>query len=197
MLASRALRQQHAGWKCHTLLSNKSPVHLLSALSSLLQAQPAQSSDASKHYIFAVSKNTPNSVVERVHTLLSSRSSAGSCIGVLSEPLPSYILPQSYTISSSTSSSDSIYSVALASISTDSKSSSKIIPFRSTLTGRENVAVGKEIQSKDRRYNDGTVDKTVDTGFEAFLSGKAWNFGQSSGGNMNALQGIDALERFQ
>jgi hypothetical protein len=197
MIPGRILRQQQLKWKCNTLLSNKTPTHLLSSLSSLLTPISAESEDQSEHYIFAVSKNTPNSVVEAVHKLLSSRSPSTSCIGVLSEPLPAYILPKAYTSPTSSATSDSIYSIALASLTTSNNSTSKIIPFRSTLTGRENVAVGKEIQSKDRRYNDGTVDKTVDTGFEAFLSGKAWNFGQATATSIKTIQGIDQLDGIQ
>lgn len=156
-------------------------------LFATVQQQLSTATPTTQHHILAISKNVPYPLVQRLTSILSD--SNHNWIGLLTEPLPS-----------TANDPRPIYSIALTS-STPSSSSidsnTTVIPFRSTLTGRENIAVGKEINSKSTRYNDSTVDQTVDNGFGAFLNGrKDWNFGQAAvqaASASNALPGFTEL----
>lgn len=199
--SSSSSRNSANAWTCRTILAHH-PASLLSSVSSLLpQLAPPSSvaaadgnNERQTSYIFAASKNLPFSVVESVHRLLSNDGAAAvqsSCIGVLSEPLP----PTFLSNGSTSTASSPVYSISIAAAAS-ATNDRRIIPFRSTLTGRENIAVGREIQSKDRRYGkDGTKDRTVDRGFEAFLRGEQWNFGQVDAGGAGAAvtDGIQEL----
>lgn len=168
-------------WTTKTWLA-RSPAALLQRLTTTQANTPA-----GQDYVFALSKNTPARVVDAVHSLLAPAgaatqqhrsSQAGGAVGALVEPFSSSLFPQLATVATEP---HQLYSLALAASHPGPSSTYRNVFYRSTLTGRENVAVGREIQSKSRRYGDGSRDRTVDEGFETFLQGgKAWNFGQNS-----------------
>lgn len=156
---SHSLTCRRTIWLTSTILST-SPSSLLSHLQRT--PPPADSSVL----FYAISKNVPSSLISSIQASLSPTPSIGCISEVLSPALSTLLAP-------SLSSSSETYSVSLASF--HPTSSSRAVPFLSTLSGRPNISVGREIKSGPREDKSG---ETIDGGFEAFLSGKKWGFGE-------------------
>ncbi|KAK4054051.1 hypothetical protein OIO90_003696 [Microbotryomycetes sp. JL221] len=124
---------------------------------------------------FALSKNIPFALHDQVY---SSLANSLTSIGVVSE-----VLPRSTTqlIAPAFSQSDTkeLYSISVATY--EPTGNARAIAFQSTLQGRPNIALGREIKPTDP--GDGS-----DSGLEAFLAGKQWGFGQTD------TQGRDKVE---
>ncbi|KAI5476490.1 hypothetical protein MNV49_007669 [Pseudohyphozyma bogoriensis] len=168
--------QQRSVWQATTLLST-SPSSLLAHL----RANPPSTPSPAALLVYSLSKNIPIELIDLVQADLATR--ASSSLGCLSEVLPSAVADRvAPTIAPA--GNDEVYSIALSSF--HPTSSSTAIPFRSTLTGRPNISLGREIKP-----DDGTSE-TDDSAFEAFLSGKQWGFGEgpSEGKSMS----IEALK---
>ncbi|TNY17407.1 hypothetical protein DMC30DRAFT_120566 [Rhodotorula diobovata] len=170
---------QRTLWRCSTLISS-SPTSLLSHL------EEAQTADAdSTLTAYALSKNTPQELVPRFVAALSSSSSSSPSIGCLSEVVPPSTLAR---LAPSAPLKGELYTVAIARHRPSSPTSSeRAIPFRSTLTGRPNIALGREIKPEMR--HDGE-----DAGFEAFLRGEKWGFGERANEGRAVSEGIDELK---
>lgn len=174
--AQRSLRsartQQRTLWSTVTLIST-SPSSLLSHLKD----QPT--SPATTATLFALSKNTPQDLVASFRSALTP-SPAAAVAGCLSEVLPPSLLPSS-------ASSGEVFSLSLARWSPDTPSERAVL-FRSSLTGRPNIALGREI--KPEADHDGAGS---DAGFEAFLRGEKWGFGDQASGKKANGEGISEL----
>lgn len=68
-----------------------------------------------------------------------------------------------------------------------SSPSARLVPFRSTLTGRPPIALGREIRPELQH------DAEDDPGFEAFLRGEKWGFGQAKVDEGNKGEDIEEL----
>jgi len=169
-------------WRCSTLIS-PSPASLLARLEAHDQAStPGQT-------LYALSKNTPQELVPRFIAALQpsspSSSSSSPSIGCLSEVLPAStaarLAPRHDIVSE-------LYSLSIARHH-PSHDGERAIPFRSTLTGRPNIALGREIRPELQH------DAQDDAGFEAFLRGDKWAFGERANGERDAAasEGIEEL----
>lgn len=148
-------------WLTSTILST-SPTSLLSHL----QSTPLPSSPTPPSVLlYAISKNVPSSLISSIQATLSPTPSIGCLSEVPSPALSAFLAPSLPTEES--------YSISLATF--HPTSTSRAIPFLSTLFGRPNISVGREIKSGPREDTSG---ETIDGGFEAFLSGKKWGFGE-------------------
>lgn len=160
-------------WQNSTILSH-SPESLLSSLDSL--PLPALISPV---LLFALSKNVPSELVSSIRSTLSKH--ATSSIGCLSEVVPTALVadlaPEFVTWNDGEA-----YSLSLA-IWDESSSAGvgtareRVVPFLSSLSGRPNISVGREIKSGSRADSHG---ENVDAGFEAFLRGEKWGFGEAT-----------------
>ncbi|BGP43830.1 hypothetical protein JCM10449v2_007887 [Rhodotorula kratochvilovae] len=169
--------QRRRLWRCSTFISS-SPSSLLARL----EEQPAPAKDGLT--LFALSKNTPQDLVPRfVAALRSPSSPSPSSIGVLSEVLPSSALAH---LAPSNDLSSELYSIAVARHSPSSPDE-RALPFRSTLTGRPNIALGREIRPE-------LHDEGEDAGFEAFLRGEKWGFGDRANAVNGREEGIEELK---
>ncbi|BGP11751.1 hypothetical protein JCM10049v2_007671 [Rhodotorula toruloides] len=169
----RAQRRTH--WHCSTLISH-SPSSLLSHIEAL--PRPAQDSVT----LFALSKNTPQELVGRVREVLGKE--GRTSLGTLAEVVPSSLLSR---LAPSLPSKDEAFHLSLATYS-PTPPSSRAIPFRSTLQGRPPVALGREIRPSENE------DQGVNVGFEKFLRGEKWGFGESERGGeegVEELRGVD------
>uniref|UniRef100_A0A0K3CPS0 FGENESH: predicted gene_15.120 protein n=1 Tax=Rhodotorula toruloides TaxID=5286 RepID=A0A0K3CPS0_RHOTO len=106
-------------------------------------------------------------------------------VGSLAEWVPASLLAR---LAPSLPSKSEAFHLSLATFSPSS--SSRIIPFRSTLQGRPPVALGREIRPSENE------DDGVDVGFEKFLRGEKWGFGESEGAKegengVRELRGVD------
>ncbi|BGP03849.1 hypothetical protein NBRC10513v2_007590 [Rhodotorula toruloides] len=171
-----ARAQRRTNWHCSTLISH-SPSSLLSHIESL--PTPARDSVT----LFALSKNTPQELVGRVREVLGRE--GRTTVGSLAEWVPASLLAR---LAPSLPSKSEAFHLSLATFSPSS--SSRIIPFRSTLQGRPPVALGREIRPSENE------DDGVDVGFEKFLRGEKWGFGESEGAKegengVRELRGVD------
>ncbi|GAA5894869.1 hypothetical protein JCM8208_006091 [Rhodotorula glutinis] len=168
-------------WRCSTLIS-PSPASLLAHV----EAQDKASTPG--QVLYALSKNTPQELVPQFVAALQppSSSTASPSIGCLAEVLPpatvARLAPRHDTLSE-------LYSLSIArhhpSHGADTE---RAIPFRSTLTGRPNIALGREIRPELQH------DAEDDAGFEAFLRGEKWAFGERANGERDAAnEGIEEL----
>lgn len=171
--------QRRTLWRCSTLISS-SPSSLLSHIESL--EPPAQSAVT----LFALSKNTPQDVVPRFRAALSRDGT--STLGTLSELVPASLLSR---LAPSLSANVEPFYLSLATYEPSSPSD-RAIPFRSTLTGRPNIALGREI--KPDVVNGERADEGVDAGFEAFLRGEKWGFGDQAGAKVGNAREIEELK---
>ncbi|KAK4705019.1 hypothetical protein P7C70_g1187, partial [Phenoliferia sp. Uapishka_3] len=164
-------------WRSSTALST-SP----SALAAYFHAtKPLQDANVT---VLALSKNIPPPLVELIRAALSTDSSP--IIGCLSEILPT---PAAAHLGLDTPSEP--YSVAVATYHPDSPNS-RAIPFISSLQGRPNITLGREIKSGPR--SDYAGDSS-DEGFEAFISGKKWGFGENTrNGNAAEIQELKDVD---
>lgn len=145
-------------WHSSTFLSS-SPSALLEHLQ---QQQATASPTPPSASVYALSKNIPAELLDSIHLALSTSTSHCPSIGVLSDVLPSHLaLPNE----------QETFSIAFASYHPTS-STTKVVPFRSTLLGRPHISVGREVKQVD------PSEEHHDVGFEAFLSGKKWGFGE-------------------
>lgn len=171
----RAQRRTH--WHCSTLISH-SPSSLLSHIEAL--PRPAQDSVT----LFALSKNTPQELVGRVRGVLGKE--GRTSLGTLAEVVPSSLLSR---LAPSLPSKDEAFHLSLATYS-PTPPSSRAIPFRSTLQGRPPVALGREIRPSENE------DQGVNVGFEKFLRGEKWGFGESERGGeegVDELRGVECV----
>ncbi|GAA5856680.1 hypothetical protein JCM9279_004869 [Rhodotorula babjevae] len=166
-------------WRCSTLIS-PSPASLLTHL----EAQDKASTPG--QVLYALSKNTPQELVPHVVAALQPPSSSPSSpsIGCLAEVLPPSTLarlaPRHDAVSE-------LYSLSIARHH-PSHDGERALPFRSTLTGRPNIALGREIRPELQH------DAQDDAGFEAFLRGEKWAFGERANGERDtASEGIEEL----
>ena len=134
-----------------------------SALAAHFAALPPSKSTLS---IISISKNTPPPLVAQIRTALPSPT-----IGCLSE-----LLPPALAASLGLSATDEAYSIALASYEPDSPSA-VAVPFYTTLQGRPNISLGREHKAGPRSESTGD---SSDEGFQAFLAGEKWGFGEDS-----------------
>ncbi|GAA5927306.1 hypothetical protein JCM3775_002511 [Rhodotorula graminis] len=183
--AARAQRTLQAAprrslWRCSTLIS-PSPASLLAHV----EAQDKASTPG--QVLYALSKNTPQELVPHFVAALqtsSSSSSSSPSIGCLAEVLPpstvARLAPRHDTVAE-------LYSLSIARHH-PSHDTERAIPFRSTLTGRPNIALGREIRPELQH------DAQDDAGFEAFLRGDKWAFGERANGARDAAgEGIEEL----
>ncbi|GAA5850115.1 hypothetical protein JCM8547_001017 [Rhodosporidiobolus lusitaniae] len=182
-------------WRASTLVSS-SPTSLLSHLET---SPPPLSFTAC---VYALSKNTPQDLVPSFRALLSRSDASTPAVGCLSEVLP----PFSFPFPSSAAPCEG-FSLALAYWEPTDSSEPRPVVFRSTLTGRPNISVGREHRPEDVEQDNGE-----DAGFEAFLRGEKWGFGSPATKNsenegLGELQGVEpnqikqivafAADRFQ
>ncbi|BGP27969.1 hypothetical protein JCM10295v2_006956 [Rhodotorula toruloides] len=172
-----ARAQRRTLWHCSTLIS-PSPSSLLSHIESL--QPPARSAVT----LFALSKNTPQDLVPRFRAALGREGK--TTLGTLSELVPSSLLSR---LAPTLPSSTEPFHVSLATY-VPSRPSSRAIPFRSTLTGRPNIALGREIKPESL----GQADEEVDAGFQAFLRGEKWGFGEQAGSKVGKASGVEELK---
>ncbi|GAA5923129.1 hypothetical protein JCM1841_000080 [Sporobolomyces salmonicolor] len=149
-------RQIRSLWQCSTVIS-PSPSSIVSHLE---QARPPTPPALT---LFAISKNVPQDLVQPLRTALASSSPA---VGCLTEVLPPSAIA---VLSPDLDASVEHYSISIARY-LPSSPSERGIPFRSALTGRPNISLGRE--HKPEQETDG-----IDAGFEAFLRGEKWGFG--------------------
>ncbi|GAA5905975.1 hypothetical protein JCM6882_009086 [Rhodosporidiobolus microsporus] len=176
---SYALRPQNRTlWHTSTLVS-PSPSALLAHISS--NPPPA----ASTATVYALSKNTPQDLVPSFRAALAPKD-RDAAVGCLSEVLPPSLI--SSLAPSLPSSSSETFSLTVASFVPSAGSSERAVAFRSSLTGRPNVSVGREIKPEADEDGD-------DSGFEAFLRGEKWGFGDSKNARKGeASEGIEDLK---
>lgn len=178
-LSSRASRlkattfHRRTLWQCATYTS-PSPASLLERVEQKIAEAP---SDVT---LFALSKNVPQQLVDDFRRVLSSSSSKGTTIGCLSEVLP--------TNSSPSSAEAETFSIAIAQ-HRPAHSSERTIAFRSTLLGRPNIALGREIKPEYQADHD-----QVDSGLEAFLKGGSWGFGEQTPEQKSSQHEIEELK---
>ncbi|GAA6057323.1 hypothetical protein JCM3770_001090 [Rhodotorula araucariae] len=161
-------------WRCSTLISS-SPSSLLARL----EEQPAPADGGVT--LFALSKNTPQNLVQRIIAALPSPSS--SSIGCLSEVLPPSALAH---LAPAHDPANEAFSLAIARHE-PSTPDERAVAFRSTLTGRPNIALGREIRPE-------LYDEGEDAGFEAFLRGESWGFGDRANAANGGAEGIVQLQ---
>ncbi|KAM0751721.1 hypothetical protein T439DRAFT_324919 [Meredithblackwellia eburnea MCA 4105] len=138
--------------------------------------------------IFALSKNISPPLLQSIQTLLSQ--TAPTTVGCLSEVIPSSIAEHLGLAHDPNSESGETYSVSVATFHPQD-SSTRVIPFFSSLQGRPNVSLGREIKSGPR-FEGGS--ESSDEGFEAFLSGRSWGFGDDARGKTGeSLAGLDGI----
>ncbi|GAA5896087.1 hypothetical protein JCM5296_006241 [Sporobolomyces johnsonii] len=163
-------------WHCSTVVS-PSPASIVSHLE---QARPPTQPAVT---LFAISKNVPQDLVQPLRTALASSSTS---VGCLTEVLPPSALA---ALSPTLDASAEHYSVSIARY-LPSSPSERAIPFRSALTGRPNISLGRE-------HKPGQETDRVDAGFEAFLRGEKWGFGDGVNlhngrrAEIEELQGVD------
>lgn len=169
--------QTRSLWRSSTAISS-SPAALLRHLNS--NPPPATST-----ILFSISKNVPPPLVDLIRAALAASSS--SSVGCLSEVLPAPIA-RHLGFDPSPDTEAEPYSVAIATFHPN-KTSNRAIPFLSTLQGRPNISLGREIKRGPREEE---IGDSSDEGFEAFLSGKKWGFGDDS--RRGAAVGLAELE---
>ena len=149
-------------WSCSTKLSNRAE--------SLISPNSTGTAAEKSVTMYAISKNVPQSIVEQLRAQLPPNS-----FGCLAEILPHSLLDSATPLP---------YSLSVATYTPPAGSTTTAIEFRSTLAGRPNVTVGREIKAGPRLEDFGAdigVGETIDTGFEKFLKGEKWGFGEAPG----------------
>ncbi|GAA5942218.1 hypothetical protein JCM10213_003836 [Rhodosporidiobolus nylandii] len=177
---SRSLRpvapSRRALWTTTTLIS-PSPAALLAHLESL---PPAAATSAT---LYALSKNTPQDLVPSFRRALAPPGSV-AVAGTLSELLPPSLISR---LAPSLPPSEA-FSISLARYSPSG--GERVVPWRSSLTGRPNIALGREIKPELHALSEGE-----EGAFEAFLRGEKWSFGAVSVGATeppkDAIEGIE------
>ena len=149
-------------WSCSTTLSNRAE--------SLISPNRLGNTAENSVTMYAISKNVPQSIVAQLRAEFPPKS-----IGCLAEILPLSLLESTPPLP---------YSLSVATYTPPAGSTTTAIEFRSTLAGRPNVTVGREIKAGPRLEDFGAdigVGETIDTGFEKFLKGEKWGFGEAPG----------------
>lgn len=113
-----------------------------------------------------MSKNIPADLFSTIQSTLPSTHSLGAITELLPASATSHLAP-----SLDLQPNEEAYSIAVASY--HPTGASRVIPFQTSLTGRPNISLGREIKQS-------AGEDEVDAGFEAFLSGKKWGFGDNS-----------------
>lgn len=164
-------------WTCSTLIST-SPAALVERLaSSPLPASPPALT------VYSISKNIPAALIPTIQSTLPSAPSLGAITELLPASATSHLAP-----SLDLQPNEEAYSIAVASY--HPTGTARVIPFQSSLTGRPNISLGREIKQS-------AGEDEVDAGFEAFLSGKKWGFGDNSNlkeGKRATIQELDGVE---
>lgn len=151
-------------WHCSTF-SSPSPAALLASVEQTVAARPPTSVT-----VFALSKNVPRQLVSAFRHAIAPPGSSTTAVGCLSEVLPA---PASIP-SPSSANREELFSLALAQ-HLPARDTERAIPFRSSLLGRPNIALGREIKPEQQADHD-----QVDSGLEAFLKGGSWGFGEQT-----------------
>lgn len=166
-------RHYRSLWTTSTRIST-SPTALTNHLLTTSPALPA-----SPLLIYTLSKNIPTELITLIQSSL--QLSSPTSVGCLSEVLPSNLNL------SSTATSQELYSISTAYF--HSTPTSRAIAFNSALTGRANISLGREIKQPDP-----AEEEVDDSGFEAFLKGKKWGFGDNAvdkkAGVIEELEGV-------
>lgn len=166
-------------WTCSTLISN-SPTALVERLAS--QPVPATTPAVT---VYSISKNIPQSLISTIQSTLPAAPSLGAITELLPPSATSHLAP-----SLELAANQEAYSVAVASYTPTG--AARAIPFQSSLTGRPNISLGRHHSEQSSAAKD-----EVDVGFEAFLSGKKWGFGDGAGlkgGKQAVIQELEGVE---
>ncbi|BGP20575.1 hypothetical protein JCM10213v2_008738 [Rhodosporidiobolus nylandii] len=133
--------------------------------------------------LYALSKNTPQDLVPSFRRALAPPGSV-AVAGTLSELLPPSLISR---LAPSLPPSEA-FSISLARYSPSG--GERVVPWRSSLTGRPNIALGREIKPELHALSEGE-----EGAFEAFLRGEKWSFGAVSVGATeppkDAIEGIE------
>lgn len=168
-------------WTSSTLISS-SPAALVDRLSSL-----SPPSSPASVVIYSLSKNIPASLIPDIQSKLPQGPSIGAITELLPSSATSHLAP-----SLELSEDQEAFSIALATY--QPVGNARAIPFQTSLTGRPNISVGREIKQPSAE------DDQVDAGFEAFLSGLKWGFGDNTNlkegktATIKELEGVQSVE---
>lgn len=156
-------------WTARTLISS-SPASLLSALE---RDQSESQSNAGERSVtlYAISKNLPSDTLSSARSQIFQKNNS---LGVLSEVLPTGLVAHlAPNQAPSGRNMTGPFSIALATY-TPRDENHKIVPFKSTVQGRPNIALGREIK-QDTGSNGPRASE--DRAFEEFLRTGKMAFG--------------------
>ncbi|GAA5879158.1 hypothetical protein JCM3774_002097 [Rhodotorula dairenensis] len=172
--SSRPKLWRRSIWHCSTF-SSPSPAALLARVEQAVAERPPTSAT-----VFALSKNVPRQLVSAFRRAVAPPGSSTPAIGCISEVLPAAL--------ASSANRQELFSIALAQ-HRPARDTERAIAFRSSLLGRPNIALGREIKPEQQADHD-----QVDSGLEAFLNGGAWGFGEQGQAHATAQHEIAELK---
>lgn len=180
-------------WLSHTAISTDPT---LAAQRQTLLSPPPHSSlpspaPAATARLLCVSKNTPPSTIAAL--LADAQATGVPTVGCVSELLPPATLDALGARQDGTEHADR-YVVSVSSFYPVASSRGRAVVWRTGITGRAAVSVGREIPSGPRKDERGM--DVSDAGFEAFMSGRKWGFGdqQVARAGGEAIAQLDQLE---
>ncbi|KAM0789895.1 hypothetical protein ACM66B_006737 [Microbotryomycetes sp. NB124-2] len=146
------------------------------------QVQSSFKPDPSSVTAYAVSKNVPF----QLHSSLYSAFASTTSVGCVSEVMPSSVTK----LVAPALDNEEPFSVSIATFTPTGNN--RAIAFQSSLQGRPNIALGREI--KPQQSDEGDLNEA---GLQAFLSGKTWGFGEDTNvqnGETVQLQELEGVE---
>lgn len=162
-------------WTSSTFISS-SPTALVERLACL-----SPPSSAAAITVYSLSKNIPASLISSIQSKLPPGPSIGAITELLPPSVTAHVAP-----SLELKADQEAFSIALATY--QPTGNARAIPFQTSLTGRPNISVGREIKQPSAQ------DDQVDAGFEAFLNGKKWGFGDNTNLKEGKTAKIEELE---
>lgn len=180
--------QRRSIWTCRTLISS-SPDSLVQALPKHLPSSAAAAAAAASTTVYALSKNIPSKLIKQARSSLDNDKS----VGVLSEQLPpqlvAHLAPDQ---AASGRNMTGPFSIAVATYTPRDKDH-KMLTFKSTVQGRPNIALGREIKQQSSTGGGG------DKAFEEFLRTGKMSFGdaEKQDGGPRDLQELEGVSKAQ
>lgn len=185
---SRPSHSRRSVWLSSTLVSNDPTLSAFnpSSLSSSSFVSPPTAR------AFAVSKNTPPETVARLVAALAADGVPSA--GCLCEAPSAQALARVGWKGKAASVEDGTRPEYLVAVSAyyPTVDGARAVVFRTGMTGRANVSVGREIASGPRKDLRG-LDAS-DAGFEAFMNGRKWGFGDRQKEGAQTIAHLDELE---